>query len=75
MPAVREYKTSAQIEAERKERASNEVRINREIERAYEQHKPLQVRFCADMLAAAALDTGRYWPKGGLSLGVHEDRL
>jgi putative IMPACT (imprinted ancient) family translation regulator len=69
MPAVREYKTAAQIEAERRERVKQEAEVRRQVEQAYEQHKPLQVRFCADMLAAAKLTTGVEYAKGELRYG------
>ena len=64
MPAVREYKTAAQINAERAQRQKAEVRRQREVEQAYAAHTPTQVRFCADMMAAGTPFVD--YPKGTL---------
>lgn len=52
MSRVRVYKTSAQIEADRKQAARDAQRRQQQVEQAYSEHTPRQVRFCADMLEA-----------------------
>lgn len=65
MSRVREYKTSAQIAAERQQRARLAQRVQQETERAYREHTPRQVQFCADMIEAGKLhDDLPYWRLG-----------